>query len=137
MLPDARWRIAPTAFLARLARHLGPETGLVLIPRREANWSNSVRIAGAGDEPVIRLNPLDASGAGVGEGSWVALQSANGSLVATVQLDESLRPGAVSVTHGHPGSITGTLTSSSRDVDDLTAMPLASGVPVVIQSLGM
>jgi anaerobic selenocysteine-containing dehydrogenase len=137
MLPDARWRIAPSALLSRLARHLGPETGLVLIPRREANWSNSVRVAGVGDEPVIRLNPIDASGAGVGEGSWVALQTANGSLVATVRLDESLRPGAVSVTHGHPGSLTGTLTSSRRDVDPLTAMPLASGVPVVIQPLGM
>ena len=137
MLPDARWRIAPGALLSRLARHLGPETGLVLIPRREANWSNSVRVAGAGDEPVIRLNPVDASRVGVGEGSWVALQSAYGSLVATVQLDESLRPGAVSVTHGHPGSHTGTLTSAHRDVDELTAMPLASGLPVSIQSLGM
>jgi anaerobic selenocysteine-containing dehydrogenase len=137
MLPDARWRIAPTELLSRLARHLGPEMGLVLIPRREVNWSNSVRIAGAGDEPVIRLNPLDADRVGVGEGSWVALQTVNGSLVATVQLDESLRPGAVSVTHGHPGALTGTLTSSSRDVDSLTAMPLASGLSVSIHSLGM
>ncbi|CAM8627687.1 BisC Anaerobic dehydrogenases, typically selenocysteine-containing [Acidimicrobiia bacterium] len=137
MLPDARWRIAPKALLTRLGRHLGPEAGLVLIPRREANWSNSVRAAGAGDEPVIRLNPVDASGAGVGEGSWVALQTVNGSLVATVRLDESLRPGAVSVTHGHPGALTGTLTSAHRDVDPLTAMPLASGVPVVIEPLGM
>jgi hypothetical protein len=41
------------------------------------------------------------------------------------------------VTHGHPGSLTGTLTSSRVDVDPLTAMPRASGVPVRVDKLGM
>jgi len=41
------------------------------------------------------------------------------------------------VTHGHPGSLTGTLTSFSEGVDPLTAMPRASGLPVRIEKLGM
>ena len=69
--------------------------------------------------------------------SSVALTTDHGSLVATAGIDETLRPGVVSVTHGHPGSLTGTLTSSRVDVDPLTAMPRASGVPVRVDKLGM
>jgi anaerobic selenocysteine-containing dehydrogenase len=137
MLADGRWRIAPEAFVERLALHRGPEVGLLLVPRRESAWSNSVRFAGSGDEPVVVLHPGDASVQGIVAGDWVALTTDHGSLVATVGIDETLRPGVVSVTHGHPGSLTGTLTSSRVDVDPLTAMPRASGVPVRIDKLGM
>jgi anaerobic selenocysteine-containing dehydrogenase len=137
MLADGRWRIAPEAFVERLALHRGPEVGLLLVPRRESAWSNSVRFAGSGDEPVVVLHPNDASDRGIVTGDWVALTTDHGSLVATVGIDETLRPGVVSVTHGHPGSLTGTLTSSRVDVDPLTAMPRASGVPVRVDKLGM
>ena len=137
MLADGRWRIAPEAFVERLSQHRGPEAGLVLIPRRESAWSNSVRFAGTGDEPVVVLHPDDAVRLEIVTGDWVAVTSAHGSLVATVGLDETMRPGVVSVTHGHPGSITGTITSSRDGVDPLTAMPRASGLPVRIDKLGM
>jgi anaerobic selenocysteine-containing dehydrogenase len=137
MLVDSRWRIAPEAFVERLALHKGPEVGLLLVPRRESAWSNSVRFAGSGDESVVVLHPGDASVQGIVAGDWVALTTDHGSLVATIGIDETLRPGVVSVTHGHPGSLTGTLTSSRVDVDPLTAMPRASGVPVRIDKLGM
>ncbi len=137
MLVDGRWRIAPEAFVERLALHEGPEVGLLLVPRRESAWSNSVRFAGSGDESVVVLHPDDASLRGIVAGDWVALTTEHGSLVATVGIDETLRPGVVSVTHGHPGSLTGTLTSSRVDVDPLTAMPRASGVPVRVDKLGM
>ena len=137
MLVDSRWRIAPEAFVERLALHKGPEVGLLLVPRRESAWSNSVRFAGSGDEPVVVLHPDDASDRGIVNGDWVALTTDHGSLVATAGIDETLRPGVVSVTHGHPGSLTGTLTSSRVDVDPLTAMPRASGVPVRVDKLGM
>ena len=137
LLADGRWRIAPEAFVERLSQHRGPEAGLVLIPRRESAWSNSVRFAGTGDEPVVALHPDDAVRLEIVTGDWVAVTSAHGSLVATVGLDETMRPGVVSVTHGHPGSITGTITSSRDGVDPLTAMPRASGLPVRIDKLGM
>ena len=137
MLADGRWRIAPDAFVERLSQHKGPEAGLVLVPRRESAWSNSVRFAGKGDEPVVALHPDDASRLEIATGDWVAVTSAHGSLVATAGLDETMRSGVVSVTHGHPGSLTGTLTSSHEGVDPLTAMPRASGLPVRIDKLGM
>lgn len=137
MQPDGRWRIAPEPFVSRLSQHMGPETGLVLVPRRESAWSNSVRYAGAGEEPVVVVHPDDALALDCVGGDWVAVTSAHGSLVATLGLDDSIRPGVVSVVHGHPGSLTGTLTSSHAGVDPLTAMPRASGVPVRIAKLGM
>jgi len=137
MTHDGRWSIAPEAFCERLAQHRGPELGLVLVPRRESAWSNSVRFAGSGDEPVVMIHPDEARERQVVTGDWVAVTSAFGSLVATVSIDDAIRPGVLSVTHGHPGSLTGTLTSVSVDVDPLTAMPRASGLPVRIEKLGM
>jgi len=137
MTPDGCWSIAPEAFCVRLARHQGPELGLVLVPRRESAWSNSVRFAGSGDEPVVLIHPDEARERQLVTGDWVAVTSAYGSLVATVSIDDAIRPGVLSVTHGHPGSLTGTLTSFSEGVDPLTAMPRASGLPVRIEKLGM
>lgn len=134
-LLDRRWRIAPAPLIERLGTHLGPEAGLVLIPRRENAWSNSVRVAGPGDEPVAHMHPDDASASGVGDGSWAAISSHHGSMVATVRLDPTLRPGVVSVTHGHPGASPGLVVSGRVDVDPLTAMPRASGLPVTVHPL--
>jgi anaerobic selenocysteine-containing dehydrogenase len=137
MTHDGCWSIAPEAFCDRLAQHQGPELGLVMVPRRESAWSNSVRFAGSGAEPVVLIHPDEARERQVVTGDWVAVTSAFGSLVATVSIDDAIRPGVLSVTHGHPGSLTGTLTSFSDDVDSLTAMPRASGLPVRIEKLGM
>ncbi|MEJ6512383.1 MAG: molybdopterin-dependent oxidoreductase [Actinomycetota bacterium] len=137
MTPDGCWSIAPAVFCERLAQHRGPELGLVLVPRRESAWSNSVRFAGSGDEAVVLIHPEEAQVRQLVTGDWVAVTSAFGSLVATVAVDDAIRPGVLSVTHGHPGSLTGTLTSSLEGVDPLTAMPRASGLPVRIEKLGM
>jgi anaerobic selenocysteine-containing dehydrogenase len=137
MTTDDRWSVAPLVLLDRLARHRGPEASLVMVPRREMSWSNSVRCAGIGDEPVVIVHPEDAARAGVSDGTWVAVSSAHGSLVAVVSCDEGVRTGVVSVTHGHPGADTGALTSLRVDVDPLTAMPRASGLPVRLSPLGL
>lgn len=134
-LLDGCWRIAPSMFLERLGRHLGPEVGLVLVPRRENAWSNSVRISGDGAEPIALVNPDDAVSTGVGDGSWAAVTSDHGSMVVTVAIDPTIRRGTVSVTHGHPGASPGLLVSGTTDVDPLTAMPWASGFPVSLRPL--
>lgn len=136
MTADGRWSIAPEAFVDRLARHRGPETGLVLVPRRESAWSNSVLVAGDGDEPVVLVHPTEAASRGLDDGAWVALTTDHGSMVATVGIDDRIRPGVVSITHGHPGALTGDLTSMTIGVDPLTAMPRASGLPVRLDRLG-
>lgn len=134
-LLDGCWRIAPSMFLDRLGRHVGPEVGLVLVPRRENAWSNSVQVSGDGAEPIAQVNPEDAAAAGVGHGSWAAISSDHGSIVVTVAIEPTIRRGTVSVTHGHPGASPGLLISGSRDVDPLTAMPWASGLPISLRSL--
>jgi anaerobic selenocysteine-containing dehydrogenase len=134
-LPGGVWQLAPRVFLDRLAGHLGPEPGLVLVPRRENGWSNSVLAAGDGSEPVAHLHPEDAAAAGLGDGGWAAIRSAHGSMVVVVGFDPGLRRGTVSVTHGHRGASPGLVVSGTRDVDPLTAMPWASGLPVSILPL--
>ena len=95
-------------------------------------WSNSIRYGGRGDEPVVRLSPADAATQGVPNGSTVVVTSAHGEVEATVVVDDSIRPGVVSMTHGHTGRSPGRLTSNDIDVDPLTAMPHASGLAVSI-----
>ena len=78
--------------------------------------------------------PMPHAAAGLAEGDGVDVRSEHGVLRATVGLDLGLRPGVVSVTHGHEGSSPGRLTSGSTAVDPLTAMPHASSVPVSLRT---
>lgn len=137
MLPEGRWQIAPPSLLDRLAAHADPPpTGLVLIPRREVAWSKSVRYAGSGDDPVVRLNPTDAEASALADGDRAEVQSAHGAMVAVVAVDDGVRVGVASVTHSASTGGPGQLTSSSAGVDPLTGMPLASGLPVAVTSEG-
>jgi anaerobic selenocysteine-containing dehydrogenase len=133
MLPGGRWQVAPAVLLARLAQHRDPGPGLVLVPRREMAWSNSVRYAGRGEEPVLRLHPNDAASTGVAEGSTAEVTTAHGSIVAVVAIDPNVREGVASLTHGRSPDGPGVLTSAREGVDPLTTMPHASGVPVEVR----
>jgi anaerobic selenocysteine-containing dehydrogenase len=137
MLVGGRWQIAPSVLLDRLAAHVDPDVGLVLTPRREMAWSNSVRYAGGrrseGDGPIVRLHPADAATAGVTDHGSVTVTSAFGEVTASVLIDANVAEGVVSMTHGRAGHYTGALTSTRVGVDPLTAMPRASGVPVTIR----
>jgi hypothetical protein len=132
LLIDGRWNLAPETLVARLATHEPPTSGLVLAPRREMAWSNSVRYAGDGHEPVARVHPDDARAAGLDATGRATLLGAHGSVTVTLRTDPLVAPGVVSVTHGRLDASPGGLTSTRADVDPLTAMPLASGVPVTI-----
>lgn len=142
MLPDGRWQIAPPVLVERLAAHAGPPSGLVMTPRRQMAWSNAVRYGreagadrGAGEDGAtnVRIHPIDATTHGLADRDVAVLTSAHGELRAVVRVDAGVRAGVVSVTHGRAGASPGRLTSSSVDVDPLTAMPLASGLAVTIR----
>jgi anaerobic selenocysteine-containing dehydrogenase len=136
ILPDGRWRLAPRELVERIEARTAappPDGSLLLVNRREVAWSNSIRYAGAGDEPALRLHPDDAATVGVATAGRVTVTSAHGSIEAVVALDERVRPGTVSLTHGRSRSPAGRLTSATVDVDPLTAMPLASGLPVTVR----
>jgi anaerobic selenocysteine-containing dehydrogenase len=135
MLPGGRWRIAPPALLGRLAANdPSPPPGLVLTPRRQMAWSNTVRYGPDESGPNVRLHPDDATAHGLADGDAATVSSAHGELRATVVLDTAVRPGVVSMTHGRAGASPGRLTSATVDVDPLTAMPLASDLPVTISA---
>jgi anaerobic selenocysteine-containing dehydrogenase len=125
MLPDGRWGLAPPVLIDRLAHWRDPEPGLVVIPRRTMGWSNSVEFV-ADTSPIARVHPETAAG----HEGLVSIRSAHGELDAELLLDERVRPGVISLTHGHGGASPGRLTSSTVDVDPLTTMPWASGFPV-------
>jgi anaerobic selenocysteine-containing dehydrogenase len=133
MLPGGHWQIAPPVLVERLRSHRDPEPGLVLVPRREMAWSNSVRYAGRGEEPVLRLNPIDADEAGVSDGARATVASAHGTIHASVSVDANVRAGVASLTHGRSPDGPGRLTSASAGVDPLTTMPHASGLPVTVR----
>ncbi|MEO6469166.1 MAG: molybdopterin dinucleotide binding domain-containing protein, partial [Acidimicrobiia bacterium] len=76
-----------------------------------------------------KLNPADAPTDSL---TGLTLRSAHGAVTVSAAVDDRVRPGVVSVTHGRAAQSPGSLTSSSIDVDPLTTMPRASGVPVTI-----
>ena len=135
MLPDGRFRIAPAPFLERLAAHAGAAAArppLVLVPRREGAWSNSVQYATGAVQAIMHVHPRDATAAGLAAGDVVEVRSAHGTMSATARLDEGLLPGVVSCTHGQGIAGPGTLTSPTVGVDLLTTMPVASGLAVTL-----
>jgi anaerobic selenocysteine-containing dehydrogenase len=134
MLPDGRWRIAPPILVDRLRAHREPAPGLLLAPRREMAWSNSVRYGATTEHTVLRLHPADAATAGLAHGDAATVTSAHGALDVTVVLDERVRVGVVSLVHGRRDASPGSLLSTRAEVDPLTTMPHASGVPVRVEA---
>jgi len=91
------------------------------------------------------MNPADLAREGLASGDIVEIASAHGSLLAIVKADETVRSGAISMTHafGDPpleendlhrvGSTTALLCSSERELDPISGMPLQSAVPVNVR----
>lgn len=124
------WRVAPPQLVEQLAR-IQPVDGLVLIPRRQMHHINSRMMSGR-DHPAILVSTEDAVRAGVDSGSMAVLRSAHGSLTGVVEIDPSLRPGAVTVPHGWSGDYNVNHLTSSDDLDPVTGMPRFSGLPVTL-----
>jgi anaerobic selenocysteine-containing dehydrogenase len=134
MLPGGHWQLAPGVLIERLASHEEPGPGLVLTPGRDMAWSNSVRYGPDDERPRLRLHPDDADDLGVQDGEAATVVSEHGAVEVIVVVDERIRTGVVSLGHGRRGHTPGRLTSATADVDPLTTMPRASGLPVRIES---
>lgn len=88
------------------------------------------------------LNPRDLAVMGMEPGDHVEIESDFGRIEASVQSDDGVRPGVISMSHGwgslpdrdgHAGSCVNLLISTERDVEPLNAMPRMSAVPVNIR----
>jgi len=92
------------------------------------------------------LHPDDLAALGISEGTCVRIVSAHGSIPAIVRIDESVRAGVVSMSHGwgglpdeaenylENGASTNLLTSTDVGVDPINAMPIMSAIPVRIET---
>jgi anaerobic selenocysteine-containing dehydrogenase len=118
-----------------------PADGLVLINRRLPRQMNStLRDVGAqaslGPLPHLLVHPDDARRYGLHAGDEVVVESRYGAAPASVELNDSIRPGVVSIPHGWAAPNVNDLTSSTEELDPLTAMPRYSGFPVTIRARG-
>ena len=78
------------------------------------------------------LHPDDARHAGVAHGQPVTVRTERGALTGTAKVDPSIRPGVVSVPHGHHGANVNALTDKDM-IDPITGMVRYSGVPVSVE----
>jgi anaerobic selenocysteine-containing dehydrogenase len=123
LLPDGHWSIAPSTLLQRLAAHTDPApTAYALAPRREMPWSNSVAYGAIAPGPVVRMNAT-ADGR-------VTVSTEHGEVTTAFVTDPAIRPGVISMTHGHLAANPGNLTSGADGIDRLTAMPRVAGLEV-------
>src|SRR6266404_1603920 len=133
------WRLAPAPLVEQLttlsAMHLaaaGEPESLHLTPRRQRRHLNAQYLF-LGDVFDVMLHPRDAADAGVEDGQPVTVRTAKGEVVGTARLDARVRPGVVSVPHGHEHANVNQLTSI-REVDPLTGMARYSGIPVTLHA---
>ena len=134
VLPGGKFALAHEVLFERLAAHRPPSARLVLTPRREMGWSNSVRYGGVGEEPEVRAHPDDLAASGVATASQARVVSRHGTIVASIVADRAVRRGCVSVTHARTGANASTLVGAREDVDPLSTMPWMSGVTIELQA---
>ena len=134
------WRLAPSSLLEQLssvsgaqARERSGPQSLSLIPRRQRRHLNA-QFLFLGSPADVLLHPTDALAAGVVDGQQVIVRSDRGEIVGTAHVDPTIRPGVVSVPHGHEHANVNFLTST-RDIDPLTGMTRYSGFRVTVHPL--
>ncbi len=153
VLPDGRWRLAPSALVEQLDRWTEAEPGsgtaagrearngrptTVVIPRRSLRRMNSgLRdIARGGDDIAVWVHPLTAAEAGLDPNATTAVLHAmtgDTELRVEIRITDDIVPGALAVPHGLAGQNVSVLTATrpgGGGVDPLTGMVIQSGIPV-------
>lgn len=143
ILPDGRWRLAPSALVALLPDFMrAPVHPLVLTPRRLLRAMNSqFRDAAThgGKPPMadILINPVDAAASGVRDGELVHVTGGPGSTSGRARVTNDIVAGAVSMTHGWDSPDVNRLTTAHEAVDALSGMVLYAGIPVTLEPLNV
>jgi anaerobic selenocysteine-containing dehydrogenase len=129
------WQLAPPE-LVQMLRTTEDQQGLVLIPRRQLRHLNSqlLDLDTKREEATALLNPSDATAYGVDTGDRISIVSEAGRLDCVVEVDASVRQGAVSFPHGFATANVNLLSSGSLGIDTNTGMPLYS-LPVTISRI--
>lgn len=154
---DGRVRLDPPEIARELERlraapAAGAERPLALIGLRELrshnSWMhNAPLLMRGGREQPLRMHPLDAEEAGVGDGDTVRLSSKSGSVEVAVLVTDEMTPGAVALPHGwghrgggwrlanaHAGVNVNALASGDPgDLERLAGMAFLNGIPVSVE----
>ncbi len=123
------WRLAPQLLVDQLTA-LELHDALVLVPRRQVRHLNS-QFDYLGEPAEIMLHPDDAATARISDHAPIVVRSTHGELTGIAKIDTAIRPGAVSVPHGHQRANVNLLTSKDT-LDPITGMARYSGIPVTV-----
>jgi anaerobic selenocysteine-containing dehydrogenase len=134
------WRLAPASLVEQLTEvsqaqerdRGGPQT-LSLTPRRQRRHLNA-QFLFLGSPADVLLHPTDAAAAGIVDGQQMIVRSSRGEIVGTAHVVATIRPGVVSVPHGHENANVNLLTST-REVDPVTGMTRYSGLQVSVHPI--
>ncbi len=132
LLPEGRWRLAPTALLAQLAEAVPqPVEQLQLIAHRQLRTMNS-QLRDLTNTAVM-VAPARAAELG-GDGTKVEVLVGGRVVCGILRSDERIPQGAVSIPHGWSTLNVSELTSVDDDIDPLTGMVRQSAIPVEIRA---
>ena len=128
--------------------------GLVLVGRRHLrsnnSWMHNLPMLAAGPERcTLQVHPVDAGRIGLASGSEARVTSRAGSVVASVEVTDSIAPGVVSLPHGwgHAGpglrlstAVEHAGVNSNALSDELVIEPLSgnavlNGIPVRVEAV--
>ena len=154
--PSGKVELAPEPLIEDLARLESAipgleERGLVLVGRRHLRSNNSwmhninVLVKGA-PRCTLQVHPDDAISLGLADGSPASVTSRVGSVIAPVEVTDSIRPGVVSLPHGWGHDMPGTrmriaaehagvnsnVLSDDAAMDPLSGTSVLNGIPVSV-----
>jgi anaerobic selenocysteine-containing dehydrogenase len=143
VLSGGRWRLMPPGLPERLPGLLVdvsaarlPGDDLILVSGRQLSRTNATQYVPprkSRDMPDLHMHPTDAEARQLAPGDRVWLTTDNGRIGTTIRLDETLRPGVVSVAHGWHEANLGLLTTGET-VDPLTGQPAMTAIAVGVES---
>ena len=138
ILPEGRWRLAPSQLVSQLAEAHVSELGasgpasLQLIAHRQLRTMNSQLRNLAETAVLVHVSQAEALG---GDGTEVEVRTIGRSVRGIVKGDEHVPPGAVTIPHGWSTPNVSELTSAESDIDPLTGMVWQSAIPVEIRAV--
>lgn len=155
--PDGRINLAQPLVLddvTRLRRRRDDDwSGLMLLNRRQRrgmnSWLHNAMAHSDAGQCALQMSPTDAAERNLIDGERVTVTSVINSVDAELRVDDSMRPGVVSLPHGWGHDADGMrLVTASRvpgpnvnalnddeNIEPLTGMPIYTGVPVTVSPM--
>ena len=87
-----------------------------------------------GSPADILIHVDDADAQGIEHGQPVRVKTSNGEITLIANVSDTIRPGVVSIPHGHE-SANVNLVTSDEHVDELTGMVRYSGIPIELKPI--